>query len=186
MGGKEGRDAIAPRCIRVTSAPMAHKGRGRHVSGRRRQTVPGSRRRREDFVTRHNHTVRRAICASAQHGFVGQVWSGRGVGIRPTRCPLRPSVRRAKPEERVQGGRVADAMIAAWSMACSRVAPSTASPAWVNRHVHVQAFLTRDGKRPSTGQDANVPAAGAAHWASSYGVTKYRSVFPLPCVVTTP
>ena len=102
-GGKEGRDAIAPLCIRVTSAPMAHKGRGRQVSGRRRQTVPGSRRRREDFVTRHNHTVRRAICASAQHGFVGQVWSGPGVGIRPTRCPRRPSVRRDKPEARWLG-----------------------------------------------------------------------------------
>ena len=38
-----------------------------------------------------NHTVSLDICVSAQHGFVGQVWSGRVVGIRPTRRPLRLS-----------------------------------------------------------------------------------------------
>jgi len=38
-----------------------------------------------------NHTVRLDICESAQHGFVGQAWSGPVVGIRPTRRPLRMS-----------------------------------------------------------------------------------------------
>ena len=66
----------------------------------RRQTVPGSRRRRKEFVPRHNHTVRRALCVSAQHGFVGQVWAGPGVGS------ALHGIRRAKPEERLQGCRV--------------------------------------------------------------------------------
>jgi hypothetical protein len=60
-----------------------------------------------------NHTVSRYICESAQHGFVSQAWSGLGVGIRPTRRPLRPSVRRDEPEDRLKGERVTDAMIAA-------------------------------------------------------------------------
>jgi len=44
-----------------------------------------------DTVRSVNHTVRLDICPSAQHGFVGQAWSGPGVGIRPTRHPLRLS-----------------------------------------------------------------------------------------------
>ena len=35
-------------------------------------------------------------------------------------------------------------------------------PAWVTRTGHVLGSLTSAGKRPRTGQDANVPAAGAA------------------------
>ena len=50
-----------------------------------------------------NHIVSFYVWESAQHGFVGQVWSGRVVGIRPTRCPLRPAVRRDEPEERLKG-----------------------------------------------------------------------------------
>jgi hypothetical protein len=60
-----------------------------------------------------NHTVRLDIWESAQHGFVGQAWSGPGVGIRPTRCPLRPAVRRDESWDRLKGCGVTDAMIAA-------------------------------------------------------------------------
>jgi hypothetical protein len=67
----------------------------------------------EEVVRSVNHTVSLAICASAQHGFVGQFWSGPGVGIRPTRCPLRPAVRCDEPEERLKGERVTEAMLAA-------------------------------------------------------------------------
>ena len=63
----------------------------------RRQTVPSARRSGAEDVSSVNHTVSRYICESAQHGFVGQVWSGRVVSIRPTRYPLRPSVRRDEP-----------------------------------------------------------------------------------------
>ena len=69
----------------------------RHRSPRsprlRRQTVPGSRRRREDFVTRDNHTISLCLCASAQHRFVGQTWSGPGCRHPPytvSPVPLRP------------------------------------------------------------------------------------------------
>ena len=57
----------------------------------RRQTVPGLRSMGADAVRSVNHTVRLDICVSAQHGFVGQAWSGRVVGLRPTRRPLRLS-----------------------------------------------------------------------------------------------
>jgi len=57
----------------------------------RRQTVPCSHSLCADAVHRNNHTVRFSICASGQHGFVGQAWSGPGVGICPTRRPLRMS-----------------------------------------------------------------------------------------------
>ena len=57
----------------------------------RRQTVPGLRSMGADAVRGVNHTVRLDICVSAQHGFVGQAWSGRGVGLCPTRRPLRLS-----------------------------------------------------------------------------------------------
>jgi hypothetical protein len=55
------------------------------------QTVPGLRSMGAEAMRNVNHTVRLAICVSAQHGFVGQVWSGPGVGLCPTRCPLRLS-----------------------------------------------------------------------------------------------
>jgi hypothetical protein len=71
--------------------------------GLRRQTVPGSRGSGADTVRSVNHTVSRYIWESVQHGFVGQVWSGPGVSIRPTRCPLRPAVRRDEPEDRLKG-----------------------------------------------------------------------------------
>ena len=45
----------------------------------------------EDAVRSVNHTVSLDICVSAQHRFVSQAWSGPGVGIRPTRRPLRLS-----------------------------------------------------------------------------------------------
>ena len=57
----------------------------------RRQTVPGLRSMGADAVCDVNHTVRHDICVSGQHGFFGQVWSGPGVGLRPTRRPLRLS-----------------------------------------------------------------------------------------------
>ncbi len=89
MCGKEDRDDISPP---LPSHPSL-----------RRQTVPGSRSLWcRGFVTRITIPSGFAIWASAQHGFVGQVWSGRVVGIRPTRCPLRPSVRRDEPEDRLQ------------------------------------------------------------------------------------
>src|SRR5262249_27575521 len=37
----------------------------------RRQTVHGSRSMGEEAVHKNNHTLSLAICASAQHGFVG-------------------------------------------------------------------------------------------------------------------
>ena len=61
------------------------------------QTVPGLRSMGAEAMHSVNHTVRLDICVSAQHGFVGQAWSGPGVGLRPTRRPLRPSVRRDEP-----------------------------------------------------------------------------------------
>ena len=55
------------------------------------KTVPCSRSLGSDAVRGVNHTVSLCICESAQHGFVGQAWAGRVVGLRPTRRPLRLS-----------------------------------------------------------------------------------------------
>ena len=79
------------------------------------QTTDGASLTQEEggFCYPDNHTISLCLCASAQHGFVGQVWSGRGVGIRPTRCPrvpqsAAPSLRREYkgagwPTPQVQG-----------------------------------------------------------------------------------
>ena len=56
-----------------------------HLQSARQQNIGA------EAVRNVNYTVRLAIWASARHGFVGQVWSGRVVGIRPTRHPLRLS-----------------------------------------------------------------------------------------------
>ena len=90
MGGKEGRVAIAPLGLPACDDRrcLAHAGGGRILLPV--ITIPSV------YASVHQ----RNTDLSVRRGLA------RGVGIRPPRCPLCPSVRRAKPEERLQGCRV--------------------------------------------------------------------------------